>query len=737
MVAGLPTWARFLLIAVIVFVCGVVASRPADLASPGRPTGPSAQAAKAIDDLVHPTRDRDPLRDLPSDFVTVLDEQPYTIRASDGTLRTLNPDGACSGPDGATEWDFDAGCKSHDLGYDLLRYAEFKGQPLPQDARRQLDDQLSRDMHARCVVNPRGSADQCHAVASLYTAGLTLNSWRQRWGPPDHEPVLSWVFGIAVVALLLVARVPRRRGPTPAPSRRELNVHAPDRYGTFLRVASLGVAVLSQALLTVVYWAGVSAHWLWLVTWVIQVVPVFFFAGGQANLLSWQTVRDEHAGFGHYLASRIPWLLRPLMAFVLAWLVLPVLLDLVDAPKLRVEVFGRLIAHPLWFLAVYLVAVAATPLMAWLHRRWRVLTPVALLAAVAVVDLCRMRLHWGAAGYLTVPLAALFMQQLGFGFADGSLLRVPRRALAAVAALCVPVLLALTTWAGYPRNMIGAPADPASNINPPTLALLVLGVAQVCLVLLLRRPVTRWLAGSRQWRLVCFARSAPITLYLGFVTVLAVVVGVVGVLDTPAVGTVTHAIDWLTRPRWLAVLAVLLVPLLAVFHRFERAPGSGFTGGVETHRSRLAATLGVLWGALGLLGFVVTGFGGSTANLLVLPVDPLQNLVHLLLGGYLVHVARSGACHRRWPWLLTALACVPPMLTPGVNGLSLVLHGGTLALALLAALPRALPAERTIPGWNRRLPPMLRLPEPPLATRMSTSALRSARAATRPAPPAR
>ncbi|QFZ23106.1 phospholipase A2 [Saccharothrix syringae] len=688
LLARLPAWFRFTVVTVAVFVCGVIASRPAGATDPAPPTGDVAAAARAVNAMTGPS-EVSPLVEFPADFTEVVHRVPRVVTAPDGTTRAIDPNGGCSGPAGDTEWDFGVGCRAHDLGYDLLRYAEAKGRPLDRQARQALDDRLSHDMHAQCDLNPRGNAGRCHATAQLYTAGMDFNSWRQRWGPPGHEPVLAWGFGSAVVVFLLIARLPRpdrRPGPTTGPPQRR---GQPDRYATFLRLAALGLVVIGQSVLTVLHWAGLSANWLWLLTWFLQATPVFYFAGGHANLVSWRAVEAEHGGYGRYLAARTSWLLRPVLAFVLAWLVLPLPLELLDVDKSRVELFGRLIAQPLWFLGLYLVAVAATPLMARLHRTARLVTPVGLVALMILVDALRIGFAWRTGGYLNLLLGVLLLQQIGFHYADGSLLRLPRRALAALAAAAVPVLLALITFGGYPRTMMPLPGEGTSNLSPPTACLLVLGLAQVCLVLLLRPRVTAWLEGHRTWRVVEFARTAPMTVYLGYLTALAAVVGLFGVLDGPA------AFGWVvSRPRWLAVLVLLLLPVLLLFHRFERAAAHPPCRTRETHRTRLAVTLGVGYGALGVLGFVVTGFAGEAATLVLFRVDPLQNLIHLLLGWYLLHTAHTGTCHARRPWLLTALACVPPLLVLAPGGAEIALHGATIAIALLAAVPKQDQAHR-------------------------------------------
>ncbi|MFI9010040.1 phospholipase A2 [Actinosynnema sp. NPDC053489] len=700
LLARLPAWFRFVLVALAVFVCGVIASRPAGATDTSPLSGDVATAARAVEAMANPTA-ANPLDRFPADFDEVTNRRPVPVVAPDGTTRAIDPGGGCSGPAGDTEWDFGAGCKAHDLGYDLLRYAEQKGRPLGREARKSLDARLARDMHDQCEVNPRGHAARCHATAQLYAAGLEFNSWRQRWGPPGHEPVLAWGFGSAVVVFLLLARLPRRRDPgEPADERPPPATN--DRYATFLRLGALGLVVVGQSAITVLHWAGLSANWLWLLTWALQAAPVFYFAGGHANLLNWYSVQAEHGGYGRYLAARLSWLLRPVLAFVLAWLVLPLPLELLDVDKSRVEMFGRLIAHPLWFLGLYLVAVAATPVMAWLHRHARLVTPVALVAAMIVTDLVRIGFAWRTGGHLNLMLGALLLQQLGFHYADGSLHRVSRRVLGALALAAVPALLALITFGGYPRTMMPLPGEVGSNLSPPTVCLLVLGLAQISVVLLLKPRVTAWLAGAHPWRWVEFARAAPMTVYLGYLTVLAAAVGLLGLLDSPA------AFDWVAaRPRWLAVLVLLLLPLLLLFHRFERNAALIPCRTRETHRTRLAVTLGAGYGVLGVLGFVVTGFAGTAGTLVVLQVDPLQNLIHLLLGWYLLHSARAGTCHGRRPWLLTALACVPPLLALEPTGAMVALHGATIAVALLAAIPKQ---DQAHTGEHRQPRPALQHP---------------------------
>lgn len=686
-------WALVVVLAVLAF--GVVASRPA--APPeGRPLSPDvAAAARSIDDLLHPgAPGRDAVADLPADFTAVSHVTPGHLRAPDGTLRSVHTDGGCSTPwgDDNTKWNYGVSCKAHDLGYDLLRYAAAKGEPLAPQVRRDLDNRLSFDMHHMCQLDPQGSAGTCQVVASIYSAGLVVNSWHQRWGPPRGDPLGPWAMGLFVVALLLGVRVPglarQRRKRVTA----ELTAHQHDPTTgsamSVLRVASLGSIVLGESVLALVHWGPGEPSWVWPLTWLFQLAPLFFFAGGHANLLAWRAAHAEGGGFGGYLAGRVCWLIRPVLAFVTAWLLVPLALELLDVPSAAVNAVGRLVIQPLWLLGLYLIAVALTPLVDALHRRIP-LTWTAVVVAVAVVVGAFGRT--AVAGEVSGVVLALLFQQLAMLHADGWLRALPRWAGIAAAVAAFAGLIALTTVGGHPRMLIAEPTDSAV-LAPSIAGVMLLGVVQLGLITAYRGGHPAF--GPRLTRWLSAVRTAPMTAYLLYLCAVLVVAGVIGAAR--AAGGPAVAAAWLVRPQtWFAVLLVLL-PTIVVFLWFERhrpltmpvpRPGS-LTDGI-------AASLGVGCGALGVLGFAVTSLTGvaQTPDLFGLPLDPMSNLIHLLLGWYLVHTVRIGTSSRPGPWLLTALACWPPMMTTP-NVIVTVVHGTAMAVAGVCALVTLVQAVR-------------------------------------------
>lgn len=692
------------LIVIVLAAAGfaVVASRPA--APPKRqPTGEVAEAARAIDELLDPRPGRDPSPSLPADFTTVTGHRPTPMTAPDGTTRAVHIDGGCSTPfgDDNTRWDYSVGCKAHDLGYDLLRYADAKGQPLGADLRERLDDRLSADMHAQCDINPRGSADICRMVASLYSVGLVVNSWHQRWGPPRREPIGPWTVGLVVIALLVAVRTPavagiriRRRHPTQRAPDRTPTEDAQASYVGVLRIVSLAGILLAESVLAFAQWGSADASRIWPLTWLLQLVPLFFLTGGHANLLAWRAVRAAGGGLGSYLARQLGWLIRPALVFVTAWLVIPLSLELLEAPDDAVTAFGRLVAQPLWLLGLYLLVVATTPAMHALHRRLPVLTPLVLLAGTATLGFIGGTLASHAGG---IALALLF-QQLAFHYADGTLWRVPKGVLLAGAAAAFCGLIALTTLGGYPKLLLAEPTEFAA-FAPSLTGVLLLGLAQTALVALPRERGAMAIAASRPARLVDAVRAAPMTAYLLFLCAMLLVVGVISSANTQSL--VTGGVDWLTRPRTLLAFVLLGVPMVVAFAGFERRADT--LAGLSTRPPRhpigtradmLAAWLGVGYGMIGILGFAVTGITGatSTPTLLGFPLDPMANLIHLLLGWYLLHCVHIQTSSRPWPWLVTAIACVPPMITT-VSGVGLAVHGGTIGAALAIAVLCRQPAS--------------------------------------------
>lgn len=133
---------------------------------------------------------------VPDDFDATVGYRP-TVR--EGML--VNPHGSCSSPVPLPA-EFDTACMAHDLGYDLLRYADRRGARVGAWARQALDRQLDERMHASCDTRPDDlTRTSCRTVAGIATSAVQANSWRQGYAAPRPEPIAAGAAALGVLAL--------------------------------------------------------------------------------------------------------------------------------------------------------------------------------------------------------------------------------------------------------------------------------------------------------------------------------------------------------------------------------------------------------------------------------------------------------------------------------------------------------------------------------------------------------
>jgi fucose 4-O-acetylase-like acetyltransferase len=400
-----------------------------------------------------------------------------------------------------------------------------------------------------------------------------------------------------------------------------------DRYVDFLRALSIAVVVFGHWLVAIVYlrgWelSGASAldevPAARMLTWVLQVMPLFFFVGGFSNLTSWRATKRKGGDYFAFVTGRVERLMRPCAVFIGSWIALAVVLN-VAAPGIasRLEPALAIIAKPLWFIAVYLIVIALAPAMLALHERFGIRVPIAMALAAATVDVARIAFDVPLIGYLNFAFVWLFAHQLGFFYGDGSLTNRSRPQLVTAAVAGLLALVALTQLGPYSTSMVGVDDGRISNNDPPSICIVAHSMWLIAAAMLARNGVNRWLQRARPWRAVIAANSMIMTIFLWHLT--ALLVGVLALyplgFPQPAGGTAEW---WLLRPVWLAVLVVPLVPFVIAFGRFER-PRS-VPRPVVQRGSLLRAAAGIAALTGGIAGLATGGFnhllvaGGALTN---------------------------------------------------------------------------------------------------------------------------
>ncbi|WP_395244287.1 acyltransferase [Agromyces sp. MMS24-K17] len=401
-------------------------------------------------------------------------------------------------------------------------------------------------------------------------------------------------------------------------------------------------------------WGGFAAA-----TWLVQVMPLFFVIGGFAGRTAWLRHRERGGTAAGFVRRRLERLVRPAIVLVAVVGAALGLLALAGVPPEIVATAGHRIGQPLWFLAVYLGCSALVPAMSWLHGRLPVAAPALLAAAVVAVDALRGASGVDAIGFLNLAFVWLLMQQLGFLLADGTIDRMPRARRLLVAAGALGVLALAVASGAYSPDLL-------ENLNPPTAALVLLGVTQLMLFSLVRGRLRRWAERPRPARLVDRFGEWGMTLYLwhlpafvGLAGLLLVAHEVAGLsLPVPLTGD-----WWATRPVWLVVAAVATGLLVARFARYERGRGgTGSSLGAQSVRGIRSA-----WGIRWVRGIRVPAWLGALAAIagvgvaLVVGFGPIPALVSVAL----LAVALAAAAE---PSAVEPQAVEPPAVVPPAAG---------------------------------------------------------------------
>lgn len=306
-------------------------------------------------------------------------------------------------------------------------------------------------------------------------------------------------------------------------------------------------------------------------TWIFQVMPIFFFVGGYSNALSWRSARRRGEPYAAWLRARLRRLTLPVMPLLVlwgagGWLALQAGLDSELLQMASVVAIG-----PTWFLAAYVLIVCLAPFALTMWERWGWASVGLGLGLAAMMDVASIRFGITPLGFLNYIFVWGTVHQVGYAWVDGRTAGTLKR----IGLVAVGLLGTLTlVWAGpYPVAMVGFDAGELTNTLPPRLTLAFLGMFQAGLVLLYEKTLSRIMESVRAWTAVVLVSGQIMTLYLWHLT--AMIILVAAGLGMSGLGFGIQPFTglwWLTRPVWLVALTGVTVPLLLAFGRFERPP---------------------------------------------------------------------------------------------------------------------------------------------------------------------
>jgi hypothetical protein len=303
------------------------------------------------------------------------------------------------------------------------------------------------------------------------------------------------------------------------------------------------------------------------ITWIGQVMPLFFFVGGFASATSLVSAERRGARPADWVATRLHRMVTPAAALGAFWVAaLAVAAALGGSGIAALAAAGA--AIPLWFLANYTIDTALAPYtFRWFRQRPALLVS-ALLGLFALGELASFA-DVPVLGQLNWVVGWVGFQVAGFAWQQG---RLPTgRRLTVLAGTAWVAALAAVHLGPWPSVMLHHGGLEHSPTHPPSTALLLFGLAYSFTAAACAAAVDRFLARStRAWRATIAANGVAMSVYLWHMTAAVAVAGAAFALGlVPDVEPGTSA-WWASKPAFLLANLLVLVPIVRLAAPIEQ-----------------------------------------------------------------------------------------------------------------------------------------------------------------------
>ncbi|KUH86717.1 MULTISPECIES: acyltransferase [unclassified Mycobacterium] len=347
-------------------------------------------------------------------------------------------------------------------------------------------------------------------------------------------------------------------------------------------------------------------------TWVFQIMPLFFFAGVAASVESWQ----PGTSWGNWLMKRCTRLYRPVFYYLTFWAVALTAGRLV-LPEHVYEPIAGVSTQLLWFLGAYVLVLAAVPLLARITTAGRLAGAVLIAwCAVAVVDAVRINVDgWSGLGYLNMA-AWLIPGMLAVGYRRSHL--TPRAALG-VGVVMLAVNLALLTYGPYELSLVGIETQQLKNMTPPSLLLAGHAIMMCAFAIAAAPVIARWASRPRVWWAVAIGNTGAMTLYLWHIPPLLAMHLAFDYLGYPRIDPSSAGFMVLSIAQLLIMAAVVAVLFIAL-RPLENDPLPLWDGGFIDGPGARSAAVGVLLCVAGAATLASVGWGLKDQGLVCVAV---------------------------------------------------------------------------------------------------------------------
>lgn len=295
-------------------------------------------------------------------------------------------------------------------------------------------------------------------------------------------------------------------------------------------------------------------------------MPLFFALGGFTAYTAWRSLRRRGGDSTDFVRGRVLRLARPALPLFIFFAVALAVATAIGVDPALLDLVATGVGSPLWFLSAFLLAQAFAPAMVRLHVAAPRATLAVLFSCAVLVDATRFVTGEVEIGLANLVFVWFFVQQLGFWYADGWFRARRPWQLVALAVMAYSLIVGIVAAGWLSPDML-------RNLNPPTVPLALLGIAQVALLTLMHRPLAALMRRRGLQRVVFLIGARAMTIYLWHLPVIVAVAGLSLLLPFP-VPEPASPMWWATRPVvFVAVLALVFLVSLPL-SRLEGAPTS-------------------------------------------------------------------------------------------------------------------------------------------------------------------
>ena len=383
-----------------------------------------------------------------------------------------------------------------------------------------------------------------------------------------------------------------------------------DRAIDVIRITALvGVVVGHTVMATstirddVFYWSNLltASPVFQALTWVFQIMPLFFFAGVAASVQSW----TPGSSWGNWLMRRCTRLYRPVFYYLAFWAVTLIVLHQL-LPVHVYEPIAGISTQLLWFLGAYVLVLAVVPLLAHITTTGRFVVAVAAAyTVVALVDVVRINTGVPSLfGYLNL---AMWLIPGMFGVAYRRDLLTARPALL-VGTVMAALNVALVAFGPYELSLVGIDTQQLKNMSPPSLLLAGHAIMMCALAIAAAPAITRWAQRPRVWWLAAIGNSGAMTLYLWHIPLLLGMHLAFDYLGYPRFDP--HASDFVALSvLQLAVMTAAVAAAFVALRPLENDPLPLWDGGFVAGPGPRSAAVGMLLCVAGAATLASVGWG--------------------------------------------------------------------------------------------------------------------------------